>query len=772
MAIKRLRQNAAIAIVVGLILAPFVLLPRTAKACGPFFPRAVIVYKVHPEFPLERFARGEIGVIQPTYARSYLAVSYRYLQGQGLTSEQQSAAVELWRQRMYMDRDSGSSSLERAIADWQGQRKKVESDEGDKNLITESLMIPVSKDSYNYFQNCNPNSFQTASATLAARVKQFGADSAEAKDWVRAQDAVYADCIGGNTMPALGVSNFPAIIHADRAYQIAAANFYARNFDAAERMFRNIASDPSSPWRTIAPYMIARTLVRKATLSAGPDKINPEVMAQAEKQVEVILGDNKLSSIHPAARRLGGFIQFRLHPEERLQELSTSLRRNGNGAGFKQDLCDYTMLLDKFQPKDYATLSPEVKKDDMSDWIFTFQSGDATTLEHSIEMWKKTKAAAWLIAAISKVGPRDTRARELMLAARELKPGSPAYGMAVYNRVRLIAATGQDEAARRLLDEVFALGTPAMPQATLNLLASERMKLARNLDEFLKFALRKPAGLTDDENDMETPDEGSKDIGTINGDGRVVADDAAALLNHRLPLSLLAQAASNPAVPAPVQRQIALAAWCRAAILGEDKVGKEMAGLLERQEPSLKPWLDDYLAAPTADGRRFAALMLMVNNPGTRPYVSAGLGRQTPLAELDEYRDNWWCANLPGVDTSVPNYVQMSGEAPAESKTRKAPARFPSFLTPAQKEAATKELKDLAAIPTGPNYLSIQVVDFVNKNPDDPRAPEALAQAVRATRYGCTNKQTIVHSKAAFDLLHKRYPNTTWAKKTKYWYGN
>jgi len=43
---------------------------------------------------------------------------------------------------------------------------------------------------------------------------------------------------------------------------------------------------------------------------------------------------------------------------------------------------------------------------------------------------------------------------------------------------------------------------------------------------------------------------------------------------------------------------------------------------------------------------------------------------------------------------------------------------------------------------------------------------------VRATRYGCTDKETVNYSKAAFDLLHKRYPNSEWTKKTPYYFGS
>ena len=67
-----------------------------------------------------------------------------------------------------------------------------------------------------------------------------------------------------------------------------------------------------------------------------------------------------------------------------------------------------------------------------------------------------------------------------------------------------------------------------------------------------------------------------------------------------------------------------------------------------------------------------------------------------------------------------------------------------------------------------PNYLAQQVIDWAKGHPDDKRVPEALHLAVRATRYGCTNKLTTNHSKKAFDLLHQRYPKSEWARKTKY----
>ena len=92
------------------------------------------------------------------------------------------------------------------------------------------------------------------------------------------------------------------------------------------------------------------------------------------------------------------------------------------------------------------------------------------------------------------------------------------------------------------------------------------------------------------------------------------------------------------------------------------------------------------------------------------------------------------------------------------------------FLSAAEKAAAEREWTTLDSVGAGPNYIVDQVIKWANANPNDPRVPEALHLAVTTTRYGCGDKETGRWSKAAFDLLHRKYPNTTWAKKTPYWF--
>jgi hypothetical protein len=80
------------------------------------------------------------------------------------------------------------------------------------------------------------------------------------------------------------------------------------------------------------------------------------------------------------------------------------------------------------------------------------------------------------------------------------------------------------------------------------------------------------------------------------------------------------------------------------------------------------------------------------------------------------------------------------------------------------------EWNQLSQVPTAPNYLTGVVLEWAKSHPKDPRVPEALHLAVRASRYGQNDGETGHLSMLAFQLLHERYPANDWTKKTPYWF--
>src|SRR6202034_1051248 len=145
------------------------------------------------------------------------------------------------------------------------------------------------------------------------------------------------------------------------------------NYDAAAAMFNAIAADPSSPWRELGPYLVARAIIRKATLLS--DKNDHALLAQAEAQLNQIVATSFDDSIKHAAQHLLGFVEAQLHPREREEELARAVMLPNPGKAFAQDVSDYIWMLENKSPDggDYSQDS-SVYSDDVTDWIFTFSN--------------------------------------------------------------------------------------------------------------------------------------------------------------------------------------------------------------------------------------------------------------------------------------------------------------------------------------------------------------------------------------------------------------
>ena len=157
--------------------------------------------------------------------------------------------------------------------------------------------------------------------------------------------------------------------------------------------------------------------------------------------------------------------------------------------------------------------------------------------------------------------------------------------------------------------------------------------------------------------------------------------------------------------------------------------------------------------------------------------------------------DNWWCAweadrHSTAVETLIRNSFfappdpygaiefgypigleQVDGEVAYALRGKLQPVLAASWAFQNQDAA---ELKALAGVPSAPRLLSQRVLDWVAHpgllGSRDGQA-EALALAVRTTRYGCySDGPHSAYSKAAWTELHRRFPDTDWAKRTKYWF--
>lgn len=755
---RRRRSIFAVALLTTILLQP-----PMAFACGPFSLEAVFTFTAHPEYPLEKFAGGELGIVQPSYARSYLYVAYRYFDSRNFDPAEQQVLVDLWKDRL---ENRGPSGEENWIQVWLSARQKVVAGTPPKIDVYRSREKP---NDYETYLNCHQDAFENAAATIENRLKTLGPENPAIKQWVEAQDQVFANCSEGQHIPVALPPEADALSRFDRDYQIASANFYAGNFDLAKTQFEAIAVQPKSPSHATAPYLVARTLLRKASL--GPAEAKTAALAEAEKLLNKILATSELNSTHAAAKRLLNITRIRLHPEEKLHELGNALARKTQSQTLKQDLADYTILMDQLAGSGEAhhqisTSSPaDLHGDDLTDWILTFQSDKPETLDYSLARWQNTKSVPWLIAALSKVEPGNAKAASLQDAAARIPFSSRAFATVSFLSVRLDIRAGRSAQARTKLDELLNKDRLHFNHSSLNLLKQQRMMVASSLDDFLTFAQRMPAGYSLNEDGREIPTEESE----MTEEGKpfvakaLFDSDAGEILNRRMPLALLSQVTTNNRLPGHLGRDITQAVWLRSILLGDARTATAVVPTLKTMVPELAPLLNEYVSAPEPAAKKFAAIYAWLKFPGLEPVIDTGVGRETPLNERDSYRDNWWCsAVIPATEETDESKKSAAGKAIDKP--------VPLFLTTAERATADKEYAALVALGTAPNYLCRQVLEWATKNPTDPRLPEALHLAVSTTRYGCTDKQTGRWSKAAYDFLHQRYPNNTWTKQTPYWF--
>jgi hypothetical protein len=322
----------------AIALAALLLLNSTTpvRACGPFFTEPIFVFENSPDLPFEEFTNGKIGIVLPTFGRKTLVIAYRYLNGGSFTSDQQTELIAALKGKA--PEDNGTA----AVKAWVKARQDVLADD---QKLPEIYTERQHSEGYDFFPNCTRNAFEVATETLKDRVARYGAEDKNVRTWLATQDIVFQNCSRGAQIPGELGAESPAWLRKDRNYQIAAAHFYSLNFDEARARFEKIAADVDSPWQELAPYLVARTLVRQASL-AGTEELKRERYEQAESYLQNFLATG--GKFTPAGQRLLALIKYHLHPEERVVELARGLA-DGDDENLRQDLIDYVWLLDKFE---------------------------------------------------------------------------------------------------------------------------------------------------------------------------------------------------------------------------------------------------------------------------------------------------------------------------------------------------------------------------------------------------------------------------------------
>ncbi|HEY6805899.1 MAG TPA: hypothetical protein VI306_20125 [Pyrinomonadaceae bacterium] len=423
-----------------------------------------------------------------------------------------------------------------------------------------------------------------------------------------------------------------------------------------------------------------------------------------------------------------------------------------------------------------------LRADELTDWILTFQSKDPKAYSHSVSVWRRTQSPAWLAVALTKATKASRGIAPLMLEAEKLDENSPAYPTIAYQLVRLRLEFNRVTDARKLLDKVITTRFEELPPSSQNLFLEQRVKLSSTVDEFLRFAMRRPALFSEDgtlgritdllrlqketwsaEYNTETKEEFDRSVEErfkqfLPWDERKAFDpEATDLLNWHFSINALLEASRSQSLPDYLRRSLALSVWMRAVLLKNDQVAKDVSADLIQLAPELAPNLNQYLKADTRTQQENEALYIMLKFPNLTPYVPSGIPEFSTAEQADYYFETaWWCK------PAETEYNDDGNEFPKV-------VNVPKFLNLQIVGTAKKEREALKAIGDGPSYLGKRVLEWAKRSPSDPRIPEALYIAIQANqsyKYGCNSWEADEETRAKLEtVLKEKYSGSSWTTK-------
>jgi len=756
------------ALVTSFSCATIAAMSAASPGCGPY-PTYLFVNRVHPDEPLDNYYGGELGVVLPSYQSEYLFAAYRLMMGKPFTAAQVSGLARTV---------ESEEALRKPSAPWIDYRSEwMAANPG--GIPQAEAMTPggVAKiESYGVFGrtygayiNCEQDAFRQALATRDMMRVRFGAGSTELLAWTRAQREVFSNCFRSSAVPAALPASAPLLARQARRYQIASAEFYEGDYDQAAAGFAAVGHDPRSPWRAIAPYLVARTWTRAGMIdNDGPARAH--LLARAESALRQVEHDRQSQEYWTAAAKLMDFVEFRLHPQAQMLALAHRLMSAQN-PNLGQEAIDFHRLMARFASN--KQIEPQLRAgDDLVDWIYTYQDTSAAAMLHAWAKWRQTRSPPWLLAALSKVPPDSPEAELLLAAGRDVPARSPAHASIELMALRLQYLQGDTDAVERGLQQARA---PA-PPSTVNLFAALRFDAARTLPELIAGMARTPAILADESTlgdlpmSNSRPTEAQFDVGV-----RYV-------LNREVPLPMLTTLAFSPALPEPLHQKLLSTTWARAVLLKRAEVAERLGPAIARAIPEMKDGVTAYQAARTPDERQFTAAVTMLRLPGISPYfeLRSSLNSADDLAinqfdpsDLSRWEmnaSNWWVGpeGCPSDRTSprfgppfavyATTYASSGREYRPEIGLLDPQGRVitPPLLTAAGLAESYTEYQQLMGLGPAVNVLAREVITWAEAHPADPRDAEALKLAVTATsKYmaACEDGQTQSLSHEANALL-------------------
>ncbi|MBI1753204.1 MAG: hypothetical protein HY014_00485 [Acidobacteria bacterium] len=694
-----------------------------AKPCGPFVPTFNLVVMRMPDGDRADWAAGRLGLLQPMLPTADLVVAWRWLTGVGLNAEERLAILPAGGTPQV----GGGEAWKRAVA---AAGAPVEEPKLSR-VGAQYQEQPVVGD----------HALGLAARTLEEHLKRYGKGSAPVQSWLAAQQQVFTW-----TVPAAAESSLPLRIRQDRAYQVAAAQFYQEDYLAALASFEKVAADSANPWRGWAKYVMARIFAKAGSI-AGSEMDAEQALALLAQ----IQSDPALAEIQPDAAALENRIRYLADAPEFYARLIRNLAAKGRGAALVQDMEDLRWLR-VLEP--WTEGLKGVEPAGVHAWIDLIQKKDA---EAAIGAYDAAPDLPHLVAVMLSLRPDHPRVEAFLKLAQQasLRPG-PAYATLVSHRLRILCAQKRMKAAEALATEALAQPSAAKWPSAFNLWSQVKLAQAADLNAFAAHLGRRLASVDDGEWSpwSEHPDEDPKDRRFL----KALDPAAISLLNRRMPLRLWEGVLDASAFPHDLKAEWLEALWTRAAILGREDVMARRAPELAKARPAMAKDLAAWSGETDAARKKGLAFLLIWEHrlwPQLISYREEAFQYGTLYAR-------WQGPPEAGKEAEPARGVD--GEPPPRGLNGYVLALSPAFLDGA---ADREGLGEAARVPAPLTWFCEQALALALARPKDPLTPGALSRAVRASRNANRDARSAGLVLKAFRLLHKDYEGTEAAKEAR-----
>lgn len=727
--LRRPRPTSVLAIAFA-VAASTLLHPDDSLACGADMPEVVFVRSGGPDLPPERTLDGAVGIIDARYDIDELAIAYRHFVGLGFDPRERESVIAAHAARRT------SYHGDTYATPWLEARRRVISED-------HYIATGYSGTSYDFVQNCNADAFARAAATLDARVRATSRTSPEVQRFVAAQDLVFLACSRSERSEHMPPPGDTVRERNDRAYQTAARAFYLGDLAGALAGFEAIAANASSEWRFLARYLVARVHQRRAFEEEGAWRDGLEA---AVRTLDGILADPTMAQWHAPARDYRDFVMARLDPSGRFRELTVSVAARHHGEKLGTMLSDLRWL----EKEDSFARVPNA--DRFAVFVATIRDPGPASAARAATLERQTGSPAFLVAAL--LAAPTLRAlpaadvERLLERAAALPASHPAYATALAHRARLLLGReGVDRRAmyRALITARDALGhrRGASVAHALTLLA---FAYATTVDEAL--ATSGAATTVTNREDPYEPDQTPDTAFDFHAYGKRFFD--------RLPLATWARVAQGTALPADARAELATVAYARALVTDDTRTRRALAPVVAARFPEAAALIRAVESATDDDARRYARIWLLLHASSMR----------FELDELSEVADRGFTSGARYYCEPT-SYIEDEGSIAhaISASVDRNEARLVG-------DSASPSRASLSRLAPAGAFLAREAVAAATARPNDPRNPELLARAVRATRWACGGEGTRAASRDAFRMLHARYPNSPEARETRHFYGD